>query len=71
MYGLFRNSYDHYKWEDLICTSRSKKKLREYYEKINEDEPLISEEQSNLIDETNAEKPHYVIRRIKRIKHLT
>lgn len=67
MYGLFRISYDYYKFEDLVCISDEKNKLKKYYKTISPSSPLLKRKESNLITDLGTEKEHYVILKIKQV----
>lgn len=61
MFGLFRNSYDYYRWHDLICVSISKSNLRAKYKSLNESEALLKAGSTEQKDADSSEQCHYVI----------
>lgn len=41
MYGLFKYSYDHYVWEDLVCVSDKKINLVKHAIELDKDLPIV------------------------------
>lgn len=65
MLGLFEITWDYYCWEDLICVSDSRYMLRDEYKKIDQNDPLLSEDDSHIIYREHTEIAHYVIKKVK------
>ncbi|MCP3702303.1 MAG: hypothetical protein GY954_05140 [Alteromonas sp.] len=67
MFGLFKVTFDYYKWEDLVCVSAVKCTLERFHKDNVNDHPLLSEEESKEISDRREEKFHYVILEVKEI----
>lgn len=64
MYGLFENSYDYYKWHELIAVSRSQDNLIDYASD-SEIPLLLSEDEQECAEK--AEERHLVIEAITEV----
>ena len=63
MYALFKRTYDYYEWDNFIVASDNINKLKDYYQNLKDDEPLIDECEYDSY--YSCDKAHYCIVEIK------